>query len=84
LARQGAEYGLVSKLSSVLSLTGALMLCGSAAWSAEGIIAKFPDPTSKYCHLKFPAILIFEVSSIYSAVGKIVASIPLLHYNYQS
>lgn len=55
------------------------MLCGSAAWSAEGIIAKFPDPTSKYCHLKFPAILIFEVSSIYSAVGKIVASIPLLH-----
>jgi hypothetical protein len=25
-------------------------------WAAEGIISKVPDPSGKFCHLKFPAI----------------------------
>lgn len=37
-------------------LTGALVLSGSLLWAAEGIITSVPDPSGKYCHLKFPAI----------------------------
>ena len=43
-------------LRSMLFLTGTFVLCSPHLWAAEGIISKAPDPSGKYCYLKFPAI----------------------------
>ena len=45
------------ELCAMLFLTVTLVvLSGSAAWSAEGIISKVPDASGTFCNLKFPAI----------------------------
>lgn len=46
----------IRRLSIFLGLLGTLLLAHSLAWAAEGIIAKTPDSTGKFCHLKFPSI----------------------------
>ena len=47
----------VIELCAMLFLTVTLVvLSGSAAWSAEGIISKVPDASGTFCNLKFPAI----------------------------
>src|SRR5262245_11678189 len=44
-------------LYSMLILTRTLvLLCSPLLEAAEGTISKVPDPSGKYCHLRFPAI----------------------------
>ena len=43
-------------LRSMLLLTARLLLGSSLLWAADGIIAKVPDSSGTFCHLKFPAI----------------------------
>ena len=40
----------------MLILAGIFVLCSAFLWAAEGFISKIPDPSGKYCHLRFPAI----------------------------
>jgi hypothetical protein len=37
-------------------LLESFLLSTSSLWAAEGIITRVPDPSGKFCHLKFPAI----------------------------
>ena len=46
----------VQRIQSVLFLTLAITLFGSAVDAAEGIIYQNPDSTGQICHLRFPAI----------------------------
>ena len=39
-----------------LFLLETFLLTNSVLWAAQGIIAKVPEPSGTYCHLKFPAI----------------------------
>ena len=43
-------------LRSMLLLTATLLLGSSLLWAADGIIAKVPDSSGTFCHLRFPAI----------------------------
>jgi hypothetical protein len=37
-------------------LVDMLSMMSFPLWAADGIIAKVPDPSGAYCHLRFPAI----------------------------
>ncbi len=46
------------KMRRAIFLLAALVsLCSSLLWAAEGIISSVPDPSGKFCHLKFPAVI---------------------------
>lgn len=55
--QRGKHMARLKALCAVRFLTVTLVvLCSSAAWSAEGIISKVPDASGTFCNLKFPAI----------------------------
>jgi hypothetical protein len=35
---------------------GVFLLCGSFVWAGEAGISKVPDPSGRFCHIRFPAI----------------------------
>ena len=55
--QKGDQMARFKPLYATLFLTGTLILLYSyPLGAAEGIISKVPDPSGKYCHLRFPAI----------------------------
>jgi hypothetical protein len=49
-------------------LAATFVLYGSIAWAGNGVISRVPDPTGRFCHLRFPAI---SEDTLFSAEPKL-------------
>ena len=43
-------------LRLVRFFAGVFLLCGSFVWAGETVISRVPDPSGRFCHIRFPAI----------------------------